>query len=148
MPASAGLTVESEGFVEGVEASAATGESLKKQRDLEAEIALRNKRANSEGSNSGSLNCSKVAKDYALYRYCDVGECDGFSSNYNLYRLCSNNDIDAMAGNYVIWRYLKEGEVNFKDYKVASKAKEQSSFSDRKRFVIYYLRGYILGGTY
>ena len=97
---------------------------------------------------SGGVNCNSVAKDYGLYTYCTTKRCDGFSSNYSLYRLCSSDDIDAMSGNYGVWRYLKDGDpAGFaKDYKYWSKAKKEAgSYEDRKRFVIYYMRGYTYG---
>lgn len=111
---------------------------LERERERQAQY-------DASGNKGGSLNCSYVGQDYALYRYCTTGSCDGFAGNYNLHRLCAYDDADALSGNYNIWRYLKNGESGaFTDYSMRQGAEQNAgSFSDRKRFVIYYMRGYI-----
>ena len=113
--------------------------------DAEYKAREAEKRANSEGSMGGTINCNSINNDYPLYQYCDTGSCSGFS-NYNLYRLCKDNAIDAMAGNYGIYSYLKNADLGAfagKDIGIYHAAKKASgSFTSRKRFVIYYLRGY------
>ena len=110
--------------------------------------AVAQARQDASGNKGGSLNCMYVSKDYALWQYCERGSCDGFSSNYNLYQLCQYNDADALSSNYAIWNYLKNGNPSgfASNYRAWDRAKQQAgSFADRKRFVIYYLRGFTYG---
>ena len=98
-------------------------------------------------SNARHTKCTRVSGDYALWKYCNNGDCSGFSSNYNLWELCKNDDITGMSSNYPIWKYLKNGDVSgfaSKSLRVFNSAKAHAtSYSDRKDFVIYYLRGFI-----
>ncbi|MEN3371959.1 hypothetical protein [Dechloromonas sp. ZS-1] len=143
--AQAGVSVDSNGFVESVNSTVKMGESLKAQRDYEAEVARRDRRAKSEGAMGGQLSCTSVVKDHALYDYCNTGNCSGFSSNYGLYSLCDGNKTDGL-GDHGMVRYIENGDIavfskNIKYYQAAQK--QSGSFIDRKRFVIYYLRGYV-----
>lgn len=98
------------------------------------------------GNKGGSINCNYVSSDYGLYQYCSRGSCDGLSDNYNLYQLCKYDDIDALSGNYTVYQYLK-GNGNsyaFTSYNAQNGAQQnERSYADRKRFIIFYLRGYI-----
>jgi len=127
-----------------LENSVQAGELENSKMDAERKARRAQERANSEGSKGGTLNCNSIHNDYPLYQYCDTGSCSGFS-DYNLYRLCKENDISAMAGNYGIYSYLKSGDLGAfaKNIRVYDAAKKESgSLTSRKRFVIYYLRGY------
>lgn len=140
-----GLTVTTDGFEEGVKRSIDGGEGLRRQREAEREAARRATEARSEGSGHGRLSCDSLYKDYQLQQYCRTGEC-GFYKDYSLNQLCKNDDPSAMSANFALYKYLRDGDYyGFSDYSAREGAKKySSSFSERKLFVIYYARGYIL----
>ncbi len=120
-------------------------EEARKEAERQAKMQAQR---DSSGNMGGSLQCSYVSKDNALWSYCNSGSCMGFSGNYNLWDLCQNNNVGAMSSNYGVWNYLKTGDASgfAKDFRAWDRAKQQAgSFPDRKRFVIYYLRGYTYG---
>ena len=109
-----------------------------------AEERRRRQRYNASGNMGGALNCDAVARDFGLWRYCTEGTCDGLAADNDLWLLCAQNDVNAVSDNYAVWRYLKDGEALFSDINAYEAARQNAgSFADRKRFVIYYLRGYI-----
>lgn len=73
-----------------------------RQERLAAEAAQRQANYDASGNAGGSLSCSRVSSDYALWSYCTEGKCDGFSSNYGLWRLCQDDALDGLSGNYNI----------------------------------------------
>lgn len=106
------------------------------------------KERNASGNKGGRLNCSSVSSDYGLWQYCDHNSCTGLSNNYALYQLCQFDDITGLGSNYAIYNYLKNGDPSglSKDYNVWLGAKRNAgSYADRKRWVIFYLRGYLYG---
>lgn len=138
-----GLSVTTDGFEEGVNAGLRQGEDLRRQREAEREAARRATEARSEGSGHGRLSCDSLYKDYQLQQYCRTGNCE-FYDDYALNQLCKNDDPSGYGGNYKVYQYLKTGDYyGFSDYTAQQNAKRfSSSFSERKLFTIYYLRGY------
>ncbi len=120
-------------------------ERRRKQEEAARQARLAQQRYDASGNKGGKLRCTSVAQDFGLWRYCTEGTCDGLSEDYNLWRLCEYDDVGAMSGNYNVWRYLKDGVDTFTDDMGAYQGAKQNSgsFADRKRFVIYYLRGYV-----
>ena len=118
---------------------------LKREREEQARLAKiqAKEKYNKSGDKGGSLNCVKVSSNYALYRYCKTGSCDSLSGNYEVYRLCKDDEYSALA--YGVYNYLKNGNpYGLSGYKAQQGAKQNSSnFSDRKRFIIYYLNGFV-----
>lgn len=113
---------------------------------IEAERHAREQAArDSSGNAGGTLSCSDVSKNYGLYNYCTSGSCSGFAGNYGLYRLCDQNDPGGLSGNYGVYSYLTSGNpYGLKGYEAIDGAqKAAGSFADRKRFIIYYLNGYV-----
>jgi hypothetical protein len=102
-------------------------------------------RRDASGDMGGSLNCSQIVGNDGLWRYCTSGGCDGFTDD-GVWNLCKNNRIDGIS-NDGVWRYLKTGDSSgFADDSAWRASKKfAGSFADRKRFVIYYLNGHILG---
>ena len=136
------------------EARAARDERLRREEQArlaqaEAERRAREQaRVDGSGNKGGALNCAMVSKHYGLWNYCETGSCAGFSGgNYALWNLCENNDPAGYAGaNFPVWHYLANGNAGgfTSNHKVWSAAEKQAgSFANRKRFIIYYLRGYI-----
>jgi hypothetical protein len=136
--------------ITGAKEAKAKKEEEERQAKLEAERRERETREaqarrDASGNAGGSLNCSSVSSNYALWNYCQNNSCDGFSSNYGLWNLCKNDDISGLSSNYAVWSYLKNGDTGGfgSDYNAYTSAKENAgSFADRKRWVIYYLHGY------
>ena len=121
-------------------------EAEQRRRDAQnARIAADNQRRyDRSGNKGGSLQCNRVSGDYGLWRYCESGSCDGLSSNYGLWRLCQNNETSGLSGNYGIWSYLENGNLSaFRGNAYFGAKQNSGSFADRKRFVIYYMRGYV-----
>jgi len=119
---------------------------LEKQARLERERIQRevSRQASNDASGNagGSLNCARVSGDWALWNYCENASCNGFSDHYGLWTLCENNSANGLSGNYKIWNYLENGKNGFSGNAYRSAEQNKGSFADRKRFVIYYLRGY------
>ncbi len=112
-----------------------------------ASSARRDQR-DASGNMGGTLPCHRVSKDYGLWNYCKTGDCSGLSKNYGIWNLCKNNDPSGLSGNFGVWSYLKTGNTSglSKNYRAWRGAKKNAgSFADRKRWVIFYLRGYIYG---
>lgn len=129
-----------------------TDETLKKsvdygntetsKMDAEYKYRLSQKRASSEGSAGGLANCNSIHNDYPLYQYCDIGSCDGFTNE--LYLLCKYGDASSLK-NQNFYLYIQNGDLGAftKDIDTFNAAKKSSNtFLSRKRFLIYYLRGY------
>lgn len=115
-----------------------------RQERMAAEAAQRQANYDASGNAGGSLSCSRVSSDYALWSYCTAGKCDGFSSNYGLWRLCEHDALDGLSGNYNIWSYLQNGNTGgFTGTAYKGAEQNKGSFADRKRFVLYYMRGYV-----
>ena len=118
---------------------------LERQRAEQERLArlMAKERYNQSGDKGGSLNCSRVSSNYALYRYCTTGSCDALASNYEVYRLCKDDEYSSLP--YGVFNYLKNGEpYGLNGYKAQQGAKQNSgSFYDRKRFIIYYLNGFV-----
>ena len=127
------------------EAAERAAERAAEEAQLAAEGNQR--RYDASGNKGGSLSCQYVASDSALWNYCNRGACDGFSNNYGLYHLCNNNSPSGFASNYGVYDYLVNGNpYGLSGYNAQQGAKNNSgSFSDRKRFIIYHLRGYVYG---
>lgn len=126
-----------------------TPEGIAKRKREEAKSREASERAERDRQLNNKeirLDCSKVSSNFALWNYCERNSCDGLSSNYGLWNLCKNDDFSALSGDFAVWNYLKNGDSSgFSDYNVWNSAKENSSsFSNRKRFIIYYLKGYLL----
>lgn len=138
------LQVEVEGIGEinnSVQKGRAEVRRINDAHDAEMEA----KRRASSGSNYGSINCGYVSKDYGLYKYCDTGSCDGFYDNYGLHRLCRDNETSGLSNQYALVTYLKNGNYHsFTGNALVSAKKHADSFENRKRFSIYYLRGYVI----
>ncbi|NVK75378.1 MAG: hypothetical protein HWE24_18055 [Oceanospirillaceae bacterium] len=123
---------------------------IREERDAyrakkEADQAEKN--AQQELAGSGSrLNCSSFSGNSDLFQYCQYDSCSGFVGNYPLYNLCKHDETIQFNNNYKIYSYLKNSNVlDFSGGNEQLGAKEYSnSFTDRKRFVIYYLNGYVL----
>lgn len=117
------------------------------QAEAEAERRAREQaRVDGSGNKGGVLNCAIVSSNYGLWDYCERGRCEGFSGNYPLWTLCEKNDAGGLSSNYAVWSYLTKGDPSgfSKDYRAWSAASKQAgSFADRKRFIIFYLNGYI-----
>jgi hypothetical protein len=130
-------------------------EEERRKREEQRRLAEQTKRAQEQqagadasGNMGGALDCKYVSSDYGLWNYCKTGTCSGLSGNYGIWSLCENNDFAGLSSNYGVWSYLKDGDPSglSKDYKAWRAAKRfAGSFADRKRFVIYYLRGYVYG---
>ncbi len=119
-------------------------ERRRKQDEAARQARLAQQRYDASGDKGGRLNCNYIFSDFGLWQYCTKGICDGLSGDYPLWRLCEYDDVGAMSANYEVWKYLKDGVVSFSDVEAYRGAKQNSgSFADRKRFVIYYLRGYV-----
>ncbi|SFV91106.1 hypothetical protein MNB_SV-4-158 [hydrothermal vent metagenome] len=122
---------------------------LKREKE---ERARRARLAQQEG-NYGlpKSQCYRTSSNYALYRYCTTGSCDGFASNYALYQLCQYNNPNGFHSsnrNTNINLYLQNGGMLSYDY-FSDQAAYQSgrfngSFRDRKNFILYLLSGMIL----
>lgn len=98
----------------------------------------------SENSSSNNINCSRVGHDGALWNYCESNSCDGFSNNHGLWTLCEQNSANGLSGNFGVWNYLETGNTAaFSGTAYKGAEQNKGSFSTRKRFIIYYLRGYI-----
>lgn len=97
------------------------------------------------GNTGGSLNCARVSGDSALWKYCEKGSCDGFSSNHGLWTLCERNSASGLTDNSKVWSYLENGQTGgFSGVAFNLAEQNKGSFIERKRFVIYYLRGFVL----
>jgi len=115
----------------------------KLERERQERLARqRQERNDASGDAGGSLNCARVSGDYALWNYCENSSCNGFSANYGLWTLCEKNSANGLSGNYKVWSYLENGQNSFSGTAYRSAEQNKGSFADRKRFIIYYLRGY------
>ena len=115
-----------------------------RQERIAQEARERQASNDASGNAGGSLNCARVSGDYALWSYCEKGDCAGFSSNYGLYTLCESNSANGLSGNYNIWSYLENGNTGgFSGTAYKGAEQNKGSFADRKRFAIYYLRGFV-----
>ncbi len=113
------------------------------ERERQARMARERQASNDASGNAGgSLNCSQVSGDWALWNYCENNSCNGFSENNGLWTLCENNSANGLSGNGKVWNYLENGINGFSGTAYNRAEESKGSFSDRKRFVIYYLRGY------
>ena len=93
---------------------------------------------------SSTFNCSRVSSDSALWDYCENSNCNGFSNNHGLWTLCENNSPNGLSGNYNIWSYLEHANTSsFSGTAYKGAIQNKGSFSSRKRFTIYYLRGFV-----
>lgn len=119
---------------------------LAEQRRIEAAQAAA--AAAAAGGGGGSVNCTLTSSNYALFRYCTTGSCDGFSiNNYGIWNLCQNNDPAGLSTNYSIFRYLTTGDTSgfYGNIQAWNSAQRNAgSFESRKRFVIYHAYGFIL----
>lgn len=122
---------------------------LERIREIDrARRAAREAERGAVANMGGQLDCGRVSSDYALSNYCRTGDCSGFSASFPLWQLCRNDDVSGMSGNYGVWSFLRTGDTSgfAQDHRTWERAKAQSgSFAERKRFVIYYLRGYTYG---
>lgn len=121
------------------QASAAQEEALRRQAQRQAQV-------DSSGNKGGALNCHYVSSDYGLWNYCTSGSCEGLTSNYGLWNLCRTGDASGLSRNYAVWNYIQGGDASgFASNHHAFEGARQNagSLADRKRYVIYYLRGYV-----
>ncbi|MDQ2106385.1 hypothetical protein [Azospirillum isscasi] len=129
------------------QAEAARDERVR--REVQARLAREEaeRRAREQANaRTGGANCNAVATNGGLWQYCTSGSCNGFVRNDALWTLCERDSYAGYASNLWVWRYLEQGDVSgfAKDYPVWSAAQKQAgSFASRKRFIIYYMNGYI-----
>ena len=122
------------------------------EENREREARLARQRANSSSRYGLSQNqCYRTSGNYALYKYCTTGDCNGFVSNYALHQLCSNDSARGFYGSdrmVNIRLYLENGGYLSYDY-FSDKAAYQSgkhnrSFRERKNYILYLLSGMVL----
>ena len=116
------------------------------QAEAQRQAALAQEQYDASGNKGGSLSCSRVSANYGLWQYCNSGSCQGFSANYGMWQLCQNNNANGLSDNYGVWNYLTNADAsafgsNSQAYQGALANK--GSFASRKRFVLYYLNGYV-----
>ena len=139
-----GIQVEVEGMDE-IGRSVQKGHAEVRRIDEAYKAEREARRRESAGSNYGAINCGYVGKDYGLYKYCDTGSCDGFYDSYGLRRLCTDNDPSGLVNQYALVNYINNGNYySFTGNARVSAEKHAGSFESRKRFAIYYLRGYVI----
>lgn len=130
-------------YIARIEREEAEEQAKREAEEAARQAELAQERYDASGNKGGSLNCNYVSSNYALWNYCNSGSCSGFSSNYALYSLCQNNNTNGVSSNYNVWNYLENGRNSFSGRVYSAAEQNRGSFSDRKRFVIYYLNGYI-----
>ena len=122
-------------------------EAVLQARIFQEETARRQLlQVNASGNKGGTINCAHVVSDSGLYGYCSSGSCDGFANDHSLWRLCKMGDASGYSKNYAFWNYIQNGDASgfSSNFRAWEGAKQNSgSLANRKRFAIYYLRGYI-----
>jgi len=130
---------------QSLDSSKTQGWKATKAIDAEKEAAWARRLAASEGSRGGAIDCAPVSRDHELWSWCSVGSCAGFADDYPLWSLCENDQTAGFSDRFSIWNYLETGNASGLPASVYGAADDSAgTFADRKRFVIYYLRGFVL----
>ncbi len=118
----------------------------RRTRIAQEEAARQQAQADASGNKGGTIDCGYVSRDYGLWNYCTSGSCDGLSGDYGVWNLCRTGDAGGLSKNYAVWNYIQNGDPSgfSSNYSAWEGAKQNAgSPADRKRFAIFYLRGYI-----
>jgi len=132
-----------------------SAEEVRKVREKIRAIAAMGNQSSGTSSSGGS-NCDRIS-DYGLNQYCKTGQCSFNEQKLNYFCERVNDEYDAagylrsnysgQAGNnlagfaYTGTMAYNEGISNDAVYASQSYS---GSFSSRKRWIIYYLNGYVL----
>ena len=122
---------------------------LKREQEQRAREASARQASSSYGLPKNM--CYRTSGNYALNRYCNTGNCNGFVSNYALHQLCeydSPNGFHSTNRNTNINLYLRNGGYLSYDYfsnqAAYQSGKHNESFQSRKNYILYLLSGMVL----